>query len=169
MPTLLRRGAALFVALTLVSPVFPAVAGAESGEDTLTLTFYPRAAREKFWGVVVPWGQPETVTVKNYRIADVRGNNRNHILLETSSGTTRLLFDEIRRIDFVSYSRVYFYNSRVESLRFVVRANIFLTDGSRIENGVVNAFWGQVDGDTELGEFFLNDPMTVSSITWNGH
>ena len=138
-------------------------------EDTLTLTFYPRVSHEQILGLVIPWGAPETVTVTNYRIADMRGGARGYIKLETASGITRLNFDDVRRIDFVSYPRLHEFGKRMESVIYTVRSNVQLTDGSRIENAILNAHWGTVEGDTELGRFFLSDPMTVASLSFNGH
>ena len=167
MRTLLRFSTVIAIAIGLLASwgAGPAVAG----EDTITLKLYPRTAHEKVWGVVVPWGEPETLTVREYRIFDTRGDSRDHILLETGAGVTRLLFDNIRRIDFMSYPRIYHFNKRMASVRYVVRATIFLTDGSRIENAIVNAYWGHVEGDTELGRFYLEDPLSVASITFNSH
>ena len=167
MRTLFRTVLVLLVGAALAaSPLSQAFANTS---DTLTLTIYPRVSHEKILGVVIPWGDPETVTVSNFKITDLRGIPRDHILLETASGVTRLPLDTVKRIDFVSYARLYKYNSRMASVRYHIRANIFLTDGSRIENAVVNAHWGLVEGDTELGEFYLADPLTVSSLTFNGH
>lgn len=160
------------LALTLVACMLTLVqAGPAQAQldDSLTLTIYPRVAHEKVWGVVVPMGAPETVRVFNYRIFDLRGDGRDYLLLETASGQTRLLFDRVRRIDFVSYPRQYSNNTRMESTRYVVRCNIFLTDGTRIENAVVNAHWGLVEGETELGDFYLRDPFTVTSMTFDAH
>ena len=167
MRTLFRISAVfIIVACLAAAPFGQALA---NGSDTLTLTVYPRLSHEKLLGVVIPWGSPETLTLENYRITDMRGNPRDHVLLETSAGVTRLPFDNVRRIDFVSYARLYKMNTRMNSIRYHVRANVFLTDGTRIENAVLNAHWGLVEGHTELGDFYLDNPLTVSSLTFNRH
>lgn len=168
MRALLRTGLVLLaIAALLGTPV--AVQAETEAEDTLTLTMYPRVSHEKILGLVIPWGTPETVTVSNYRIADLRGDGRDHILLETGSGLTRLSFDDVRRIEFVSYPRLHEMNERMQSATYTVRANVHLADGTRIENAILNAHWGTVEGDTELGPFFLSNPLTVASLTFDAH
>ncbi len=165
MRTLFRITAVLVVGACLATaPLGQALA---TNSDSLTLTIYPRVAYEKVMGVVIPWGAPETVTLGDYRITDMRGNPRDYVVLETSAGVTRLPFDNVRRIDFISYARVYKNNARMRSVRYHVRTNIYLMDGTRIENAVINAHWGLVEGTTELGDFFLDNPLTVSSLTFN--
>lgn len=168
MRALLRTSIAVLTLVALVGVPFAGQAETQT-EDTLTMTIYPKVSHEKFLGLVIPWGTPETVTVHNYRIADLRGDTRDHVLLETAAGVTRLSFDDIRQIDFVSYPRLHEYNTRMQSVTYTVRANVQLVDGSRIENAILNAHWGTVAGDTQLGEFFLNDPLTVASLTFNAH
>jgi len=166
MRTKLHALLALVAAVSLIMTPMAEMATA-APSDTVTLELCTTLKYGQITGNVYRRGDVVTVDVANYKIFDLRGAPRTDIVIKTASGVQRIKWSRIQSMEMTSHAKLYDYNSRLASATYTVHANVYLTDGSVLKDAVINAHWGVVEGDTDLGKFFMGDPLTVASITFN--
>jgi outer membrane protein OmpA-like peptidoglycan-associated protein len=159
-----RTVSALLFALVIVAvPIVSA--GTDCGEgDSITITINRRTMPQSLLHPGRFFTKSETLTVSDFVIRDYSGVPIDSFIIQTSSGRTEVpvhLIKEIRQTGWI--------HRRTEDIRYVenvVETEMLLTDGTAM-SGLMNADFGTIEGKTELGEFFLNDPHTVRHLVFN--
>jgi OOP family OmpA-OmpF porin len=157
----LKLVSALLLGVALIAASAP-VAGADEGSITITIDrrVMPRALLNP--GLFFTRG--ETVTVENYVIRNYLGKPIEGFIVQTASGRTTIPIDTVQGIDVDR--RVERRTEDIPDIERTVKANILYTDGTQ-EQVLMNADFGTIEGTTELGEFFLDDPLTVRKLVFN--
>ncbi len=154
----------LMVALVLVG-VFTVNAMAKQGNaDSITLSIDRTPMGQTIFHPGRHHTAPATVTVRDFMIRDYTGLPIEGFVMKTCSGRTMIPLETVMEIRLSRWS-----SRRTDDIFLienVVEVEIDLTDGTtRI--GLMNADFGTVEGQTELGDFFLGDPLYVRHLLFN--
>ena len=159
------RGLKLVSTLLLGVVLVAASASVARADDgSITITIDRRVMPRVIFHPGLLFTKAETVTVKDYVIRNYLGKPIGGFVIQTASGRTTIPIDavqEIRMNEWVSRR-----TEDIPGIERVVEADILYTDGTR-ERVLMNADFGTIEGATELGEFFLGDPLTVRSLVFN--
>lgn len=148
------------LAATLPSGVQAEQGGAKSVTLTLDRAVMPAALFHAAWRAT----KPATVTVYDFVIRDFSGAPIDGFAVQKSSGRVEIPIEtvkEIRQTGWISK-----HTEDIPRISYVVPVVITLTDGREVKT-LMNADFGTVEGITEHGWFFLNDPQTVTSLVFN--
>ncbi|RJP64263.1 MAG: OmpA family protein [Candidatus Abyssobacteria bacterium SURF_17] len=154
----------LSVALVFTGVFASAVIAEEATGDSITVTIdrrtQPNTIFHPEW-----WDEnPATVTVYNYVIRDYYGTAVEDVVIKTASGRTEIPIDRVKEIHTKGWLRR--YKDEIDYVDTVIDADIVLTDGTQL-SGAMNADLGTIEGDTDLGTFFLGDPHTIKDLVFN--
>ena len=156
----LKISLATVIALAMLA-VAASVAAADDGTITITID-----RKVMLRGLLHPGitSDAETITVHDYVIRNYSGKPIEVFLVRTASGLTRIPVETVKEIQ-MSY-RVKRRTDDIPRIERVVEADMYFTDGT-MEHVVMNADFGTIEGTTELGDFFLDDPTTVRRLVFN--
>lgn len=154
----------LLVAVAFMSVLAPAVMAQGELGDSITVTIDRKTKpnvvlHPELWGA-----KPETVTVYNYVIRNYYGTPVDAVIVQTASGRTEIPIGDVREIKTNGCIRR--YTNEIAYINSVIDADIVLNDGTQL-SVVMNADLGTIEGDTELGQFFLKDPHTIKHLVFN--
>lgn len=153
---------ATLIAVMLFMAVGP---DAMAEDDSITITIDRRTMPQSvFHAGRFFRGGPKTLTVYDYAIRDYLGKLTEGFTIQKSAGQLMIPIDTVKEININNW-----YSRRTDDIEYVenvARAEIILVDGSRIE-ALMNADFGTIEGKTDLGDFFLNDPHTVRRLVFN--
>ncbi len=149
---------ALFITSTFVS-----IAVAEE-EDSITITIDRKVMPQSLLHPERFKTDAETFTVYDYVIRDYSGNPIDGFIVQTASGQTTIPIDTVKQIRTEGW--IHRETDDIAYVENVVRAYFLFTDGTQ-EQYLMNADFGTIEGETDLGEFFLGNPHSVKSLTFN--
>jgi outer membrane protein OmpA-like peptidoglycan-associated protein len=154
---------ALAVLLVLMfASIFASNANAEDGSITITID------RKVMPQSLLHPGRfmtgDETITVYDYVIRDYRGAPIEGFIIQTASGQTKVPIDTVKEIHTKGW--IHRRTGDIKYVENVVSAEIYYTDGTR-EEVVMNADFGTIEGTTDLGDFFLDNPHSVKVLVFN--
>lgn len=157
----------LFVALlvpAIVAFLSPLAAAGQREAESITITIDRGDLPESIFHPGRFFQKAETVTVHDFVIRNYYGDPIEDFVIQTASGRTEIpiyAVEEIRLNNWIQKR-----SDNIAHIQNTVEADIFLTDGSKM-NVIMNADWGKIEGKTDLGEFFLDNPYTVRRIVFN--
>jgi len=157
----LKLAASLLIALALVAAFAP-VSSAE--EESITITIDRKTMPQSLLHPGRFFTKQETVTVYDYVIRNYMGKPIEDFTIQTASGRTEIPVDTVAEIRFKNWVKR--RTDDIERIERVVEADMFFTDGSEM-NVLMNADFGTIEGSTELGDFFLKDPLAVRRLVFN--
>jgi outer membrane protein OmpA-like peptidoglycan-associated protein len=108
--------------------------------------------------------EPETVTVEDYVIRNYLGEPIKDFLIQAGPGVERIPIETVKAININNWVRR--RTDDIAHIEHVVEADMLMTDGSMM-NVQMNGDFGTIEGRTELGDFFLEDPLTVRHLVFN--
>lgn len=156
-----KLGITILLALMLAN-IFVSNAVAEG--DSITLTIDRKTMPHALFRPSELLTESETVTVNDYVIRDYFGEPIKGFVVQTASGETLLPIDTIKQIRTKGW--IHRRTEDIDYVENVVKADILFTDGTR-EEVLMNADFGTIEGNTELGEFFLGNPHSIKSLVFN--
>lgn len=154
----------LILALVFTGIFTPAVMADEGTGDSITLTIDRRTKPNTIFHPEWWDESPATVTVYNYVIRDYYGTPVEDVVIKTASGRTEIPISRVKEIHTKGWLRR--YKNEIDYINTVIDADIVLTDGTQL-SGAMNADLGTIEGDTDLGAFFLGDPHTIKDLVFN--
>ncbi len=157
----LRPCLSLVIAFALIAGLAPCV---WAGEDSVTLTLDRKTMPQSLLHPGRFFTKQEVVTVYDYVIRDYRGEPIEGFTIQTASGLTKVPIDTVEEIRFKNWIKR--RTDDIYLIERVVEADMFFTDGSQMRV-LTNADFGTIEGRTELGDFFLGDPLAVRHLVFN--
>jgi outer membrane protein OmpA-like peptidoglycan-associated protein len=157
----LKFASAILLGIALIAAFAP-VARADAGSVTITIDravmpqsiFHPGRFFQK----------SETVTVEDYAIRNYLGKPIEDFMIQAASGLEKVPVEAVEAIRFHNW--VHRRTDDLPHIEHVVEADMLMTDGSEM-HVLMNADFGTIEGRTELGDFFLKDPLTVRHLVFN--
>ena len=154
----------LMIVLVLVG-VFSVNAMAEQGNaDSITLSIDRTPMGQTIFHPGRLRTGPATVTVRGFMIRDYTGLPIEDFVMKTCSGRTMIPIETVMEIRLSRWS--FRRTNDIYLIENVVEVEIDLTDGTT-RTGLMNADFGTIEGKTELGDFFLGDPLYVRHLVFN--
>jgi outer membrane protein OmpA-like peptidoglycan-associated protein len=148
--------------------VFALVAGLApcvwAGDDSITLTLDRKTMPQSLLHPGRFFTKQEIVTVYDYVIRNYLGQPIEGFTIQTASGLTKVPIDTVEEIRFKNWVKR--RTDDIYLIERVVEADMFFTDGSQMRV-LTNADFGTIEGRTELGHFFLGDPLAVRQLVFN--
>jgi len=157
----LKFATAILLGIALIAAVAPvARADAESITITISRTVMPQSLLHpgRFFQ------DPETLTVEDYVIRNYLGRPIEDFMIQAASGLEKVPVETVKEISF--NNRIRRRTDDLPRVERVVEADMVMTDGSTM-HVLMNADFGTIEGRTELGDFFLEDPTTVRHLVFN--
>lgn len=157
----LKLAAALVLGVLLVTAF---ASSAKADEGSITITIDRRVMPRALLHPGLFFTKAETLTVTDYVIRNYLGKPIEGFTVQTASGRTMIPIDTVQGIRLNEW--VERRTDDIPGIEHTVNANILYTDGTE-EQVLMNADFGTIEGTTELGEFFLKDPLTVRRLVFN--
>jgi outer membrane protein OmpA-like peptidoglycan-associated protein len=149
------------IAFALIAGLAPCV---WAEEDSVTLTLDRKTMPQSLLHPGRFFTKQEVVTVYDYVIRDYLGEPIEGFTIQTASGLTKVPIDTVEEIRFKNWIKR--RTDDIYLIERVVEADMFFTDGSQMRV-LTNADFGTIEGRTELGDFFLGDPLAVRHLVFN--
>ncbi len=159
-----KTASVFLVALTLIAIFIPDVMAQMGNAESITVTIdrktYPNIIfHPRLWK-----SQPETVTLHDFVIRDYYGIPIDAFIVQTASGRTEIPIEQVAQI--CTKGWITRASKDIDLADSVIKADIVLTDGTQMES-LMNLDFGTIEGKSELGDFYLNDPHTVRQLVFN--
>lgn len=154
----------LLGALIMVALLTPCAVGECVQDESITITIDRKTMPSSVLHPGRFFIKGETVTVHDFVIRDYFGIPIDGFVIRTSSGQTKVPVDQLEEIRLCRWPHR--YSDDIKYIENVVEADMFLTDGTKMDV-LMNADFGTIEGKTELGNFFLKDPHTVRRLVFN--
>ena len=154
----------LALALLVAATVCPDARGEQGGAETITLTIDRAVMPVTLYHPGLLWTEPATVTVQDFVIRDYFGVPIDEFTIQKASARVKIPIEsvkEIRQTDWICRN-----TGDIPRVAYIVPVVITLTDGSELET-LMNADFGAIEGMTETGPFYLQDPHTVTRLVFN--
>jgi hypothetical protein len=102
--------------------------------------------------------------VEDYVIRDYLGKPIKGFMIQAGPGLEKIPVETVEAISINNWVRR--RTDDIPHIENVVKADMLMTDGSEM-HVLMNADFGTIEGRTELGDFFLKDPLTVRHLVFN--
>ena len=153
----------LLVALTLLVAFAPCASADQEGKS-ITITIDRKTMPQSIFQLGRFYTVSEKVTLTDYEIRDYAGAPIDGLIIQTCSGQTKIPICTVKEIRLSRW-----FHRRTDDIFLVedvVEADITLTDGT-MRSVLMNANFGTIAGQSDLGSFFLGDPLTVRHLVFN--
>lgn len=151
-----------FLLALMITSTFVSAAVAEG--DSITITIDRKVMPQSLLHPARFKTSAETLTVYDYVIRDYTGDPIDGFIVQTASGQTKIPIDTVKQIRTEGW--IHRETDDIDYVENVVEAYFLFTDGTQ-EQYLMNADFGTIEGTTDLGDFFLGNPHSVKSLTFN--
>ncbi|RJP19805.1 MAG: hypothetical protein C4520_12005 [Candidatus Abyssobacteria bacterium SURF_5] len=154
----------LLLVLALLAGFTSAARGEQGNARTITLTLDRAVMPAALYHPGTLCTGPMVVTVHDFVIRNHFGLPIDSFIVQKASARVEIPIEtvqEIRQTGWISKK-----TEDIPRIMYVVPAVITLTDGREIET-IINADFGTIEGMTERGPFFLDDPHTITRLVFN--
>jgi len=156
------------VAMMLFAVDIPYAAAEGEQADSITITIDRKVKPQSFFHIgrfFAPRDRREaTLMIYEPVIRDYDGIPIEDFTVQTASGRTKIPIDSVKAMRLNNW--VERRRDDIPRVEWTVNANILFTNGNE-KQVIMAADFGTIEGKTDRGEFFLNDPHTVRYLEFH--